>query len=221
MIARSFARNRLWLAVTGLISMLCGGVLLLIGTGLAGTIEQRLPGDAALPASDQTLEETVAGLSWLPAVVLTASILVVLLVLTWLIRGVPRAPRSPELQLHQDGRSGVTVLPGKVLASAVEEAAEDVPDVVDAAVHVGGQAQRPQVLLVVEADERGDLAELQKRLAHDVCADLSRSLETRLGAVSIILDPVTRTRASSTTEVALPSHSAEPMRADDAHGVGR
>ncbi|GAA3074824.1 MULTISPECIES: hypothetical protein [Actinomycetes] len=221
MILRSAARNRLWLAVIGLVSVLAGSVLLLVGTGLAAELEHLLPDSVVLPSTGQTLEEAVATLDWMPAVVLTVSVLVALGVLVWLIRGVPRPPRSPELQLQQDGRTGVTVLPAKVLASAVEEAAEDVPDVVSADAHIGGQARRPQVMLVVEAEERGDLAELLDRLIQDVCGDLARSLETRLGSVSIVLDPVLRTRASSTATVTRPSPGVELRRHDDAPVVGR
>lgn len=221
MIVRSPAHNRLWLAVTGLAFVLVGSVLLLLGTGLAEELEHLLPDGVVLPTSGQTLEGAVTGLEWMPAVVLTASILVALGVLAWLIRGIPRPPRSPELQLQQDGRTGVTVLPAKVLASAVEEAAEGVPDVVSAAAHLGGQARHPQVLLVVEAEERGDLVELLDRLIQEVCGDLARSLETRLGSVSIVLNPVLRTRASSTAAVPLPSHAVESARHDDAQVVGR
>ncbi|GAB3192643.1 hypothetical protein [Nesterenkonia suensis] len=219
MIARSPVRNRLWLAFIGFVSVFCGTVLVLLGTGLAGQLDHLLPESVALPSSGQTLEEAVTPVDWLPAVVLAVSVLVALLVLAWLIRGVPRPPRSPELQLQQDGRTGVTVLPAKVLASAVEEAAEDLPDVVNVAAHLGGQARRPQVLLVVEAEERGDLAELLDRLVHETCGDLARVLEARLGSVSIVLDPVLRTRASSTATVALPSHVAEPARTDDVSAV--
>ncbi|MDS2174041.1 hypothetical protein Q7C18_15150 [Nesterenkonia sp. CL21] len=221
MILRSAARNRLWLAVIGLVSVLAGSVLLLVGTGLAAELEHLLPDSVVLPSTGQTVEEAVATLDWMPAVVLTVSVLVALGVLVWLIRGVPRPPRSPELQLQQDGRTGVTVLPAKVLASAVEEAAEDVPDVVSADAHIGGQARRPQVMLVVEAEERGDLAELLDRLIQGVCGDLARSLETRLGSVSIVLDPVLRTRASSTATVTRPSPGVELRRHDDASVAGR
>ncbi|GAA1179067.1 hypothetical protein [Nesterenkonia xinjiangensis] len=221
MIARSHARNRTWLAGIGLVSVVAGGLLVLLGTGLADQWQRQLPEGIELAGTDQTLDEAVAGLTWLPALVLGLSILVAVLVLTWLVRGFPRPARRPDFQLQQDGRTGVTVLPSKVLTSAVEEAAEEIPDVVGVSAHIGGRARRPEVLLVAEVDERGDLQEALRRLTIDVCGDLSRSLEARLGSVTVVLDPVLRTRSSSTATVPFPSHDAETVRTGGEHAAAR
>ena len=196
MIAVSKAPNRFILFLIGIVLLAAGAAVVSAALGLLTQWEQApQPGDSlgsadALPA-------------WLPAGVLAASVLLVLLGLWWIVTAVPRSERAGDLQLHRDGSDGVTRLSSSVLQRAIADSAEKLPGVVAATVRLEGTASAPGLLIKIEVDERSDIRSTVHQLHRQTCAEVEQSLQTELTGVRVIVDPVRRTGRSHEAELEL------------------
>jgi len=196
MIAVSKAPNRFILFLIGIVLLAAGAAVVSAALGLLTQWEQApQPGDSlgsadALPA-------------WLPAGVLAASVLLVLLGLWWIVTAVPRSERAGDLQLHRDGSDGVTRLSSSVLQRAIADSAEKLPGVVAATVRLEGTASAPGLLIKIEVDERSDIRSTVQQLHRQTCAEVEQSLQTELTGVRVIVDPVRRTGRSHEAELEL------------------
>lgn len=196
MIAVSKAPNRFILFLIGIVLLAAGAAVVSAALGLLTQWEQApQPGDSlgsadALPA-------------WLPAGVLAASVLLVLLGLWWIVTAVPRSERAGDLQLHRDGSDGVTRLSSSVLQRAIADSAEKLPGVVAATVRLEGTASAPGLLIKIEVDERSDIRSTVQQLHRQTCTEVEQSLQTELTGVRVIVDPVRRTGRSHEAELEL------------------
>lgn len=203
MIAVSKAPNRAILFLLGLGLVLLSAAAVAVAAGLLSQLPGQLSlGDQA-PQPGDPLGAADALPAWLPAAVLAASAVLVLLGLWWIITAVPRTDRAGEFQLHTDGRDGVTRLNTTVLQRAIAESAEAIPGVVSSTVRLEGTAAAPGLLMKVEIDERSDIRASVEQLHTRTCSEVEQSLQTPLSGVRLIIDPVRRSSRSQDAEVAL------------------
>lgn len=138
------------------------------------------PGAVIAPGATEALE-----LAWMPAAVIAAGVVLVLLGLLWLLRQIPRSGRAGTLRFSGNPAAGTTRMDPKVLESAVADAAEALPRVASARAVLRGSAGSPDLLLHVEADPGADLGELTAALAANVTDDVALCLGTPLEHLAI------------------------------------
>ncbi|MBE1515730.1 alkaline shock response membrane anchor protein AmaP [Nesterenkonia halotolerans] len=196
MIAVSKAPNRLILFLLGVVLLAAGAAVVAVALSLLTQWEQA-------PAPDDALGSHDALPAWLPAGVLAASVVLVLLGLWWIIAAVPRSERAGDLQLQRDGRAGVSLLSSSVLQRAIAESAEKLPGVLSATVRLEGTAKSPGLLIKVEVDERSAIRHTVEQLHRQTCAEVEQSLQAKLTGVRVIVDPVRRSARSHEAELQL------------------
>lgn len=150
-------RDRLVLAVVGLL-LLAGGVLILLrsfgvfGTGVA---RHRLLTDGQSRFFDQR--------PWAWALVGAAGALVALLALRWLIAQL-RSDRIGAFELEPDPRHGTTVLPAAAVTRALAEEIEGYRGVRSASARLLHDPRHPELLLRVNVEDRSSASAVRTRV---------------------------------------------------------
>lgn len=170
----SGARNRLALALVGLVALLAAAWLVAAFADLASTHPQTRPYLA--PAATRVGELAPGASSWLVPLTAVVSILVALAGLSLLVAQVPRRARTAALRLTgQDGSLLATVDPD-VLGRALAERAQDIPGVTSCSVWVAGSSRsvwlQATARLAQEAEVAWAVADLRRRLAQDAATAL-------------------------------------------------
>lgn len=165
----SGARNRIALALAGLVALLAAAWLAAAFSDLASTNPQARPYLA--PAATRAGELVHGAGSWLVPLTALVSILVALAGLSLLVAQVPRRARTTTLRLTgQDGSLLATVDPD-VIGRALAERAQEIPGVASCSVWVAGSSRsvwlQATARLAQEAEVAWAVADLRRRLAQD------------------------------------------------------
>lgn len=122
-------------------------------------------------------------------------LLLVVLGLLWL-RGQLHTEAVRTLDLERDDRQGATVLHTGALAHAVENDVQAIRGVRKASASMLGVDRRTRLRLVVDLDERADLALVRQRIEDDAVRNLRRALETENFPVEVRLELAKRNRGA-------------------------
>ena len=176
-------RNRVWLALTGLVMLGAGGTALADGLGMFG--RER----ADTPLFTGVMSQWVSTHIWFWPGVAAGACAVTVLGAGWLVaqaRG-----RTLRRLAIGDPRSRATRMAARVASRAVIADVASYPEVRRARVRLSGKAGRPRIRLRVTCDDRADVAELGRHIRDDALARLRTTLE-REDIVGIVVFRVIR-----------------------------
>lgn len=192
---RQFATglNRTWLGILGLALLLFGLASVAIGTGVAA----RLLTSGGLNSGDHLLGAWVRDVFANTAAVIGVGVLagiVVVLGLAWLLAQIPRTNAATPLRFH-DEADGLTTCSPAVLTDALCADVRTLPGVSDADAVLRGTADRPELTLRLNADERTDIPALLHQVQDGPAANLRTALGVPLSllAVQVDISPAPRT----------------------------
>jgi hypothetical protein len=161
--------NRSVLALHGLLCLAAGGVVLLVGTGLAAG---RLP----VPPDAPLLPPGPALPGWVPAVVAAVAVIIGLLALRWLIAQTIRRPAGSTWQLSPDTTTGTTRIDTDAAVRPLADEIEDLPGVRSATARLTGPHAHPHLHLRVSADDHADISDLRRRIDEHAIPRLTHAL---------------------------------------------
>ncbi|MCO5995442.1 hypothetical protein [Actinoallomurus rhizosphaericola] len=153
MLRRTARRNRIGLAIIGLILFLGGLTAFIRGLGLYPGVL----GAARRPVTDRAARAFVDGHVWFWAALAAVAIVIGVAALHWLITqaatGVQRT-----IRLEDDPREGITALPARVAGDAVRNDLLDSPDVRGATATFTGTPAHPCLRLTMTLEPNADPA---------------------------------------------------------------
>lgn len=174
--------NRIVLVLLALLLLAGGAVVLALGFGAFG----------AQVADQPVVPEQVAGFVadnwWVWLIVLLACLLLALLLLRW-IAAQTQTQRVSELELERDERRGRTVLETGALADAVADEVDSFRGVHASSVRVFRARGRSKLRLVVDFEERVDIADVRRRIETEAVPHIREALESPDFAVDVRLRP--------------------------------
>jgi membrane protein implicated in regulation of membrane protease activity len=174
--------NRTVLVFIALLLLAAGGVVLALGLGAFGSAM------AEQPVITEQVSTFVSDNWWVWLLALLACVLLAVLLLRW-IAAQAQNQRISELHLERDDRSGSTVLDSGALTNAVEDEVEGYRGVRSASARVMRERGRSGLRLVVELEERVDIADVRSRLERDAVPHLREALESEDFPVDVRLRP--------------------------------
>ncbi|MEV5753629.1 hypothetical protein AB0L00_37900 [Actinoallomurus sp. NPDC052308] len=169
---RTARRNRIGLAVIGLILLLGGTTAFLRGLGLYPGVL----GAERTPITDRATRSFVDGHVWFWAALAAVAVVIGVAALYWLITQAPTGALRT-VRLESDRREGVTTLPARVVGDAFTSDLLDSPDVRSAAVTLAGTPARPRLSLTMTLEPDADPAGA-KDLIHPALRRLRQAMET-------------------------------------------
>ncbi len=174
--------NRTVLVLLALLLLAGGAVVLALGFGAFG----------AQLADQPVVPEQVAGFVadnwWVWLIVLLACLLLALLLLRW-IAAQAQTQRVSELELERDERRGRTVLETGALADAVADEVDSFRGVHSSSARVFRARGRSKLRLVVDFEERVDIADVRRRIETEAVPHIREALESPDFAVDVRFRP--------------------------------
>lgn len=187
--------NRTWLAILGIITLAAGAALLLEAAGiLQKVLHTASPGTKIVTGELHTFFAQ----QWLLVLLLFISVAVGVLALLWIIAQIPLKNLAPTYRLHQPGAQGRTSCEPSVLAAAVENQVNSLPDVVNSTVILRGTADEPDLTLKVTVNDQADIRALLRHLDETTLAQLTTALEAPLQKRRVQIDVSTRNQSTGT-----------------------
>lgn len=169
-------RNRVWLALTGLILLAAGGTAVAGGLGAFGRAH------ADRPLFTAVMSRWVSAHGWFWPSVAAGACTVAVLGCGWLTAQV-RSRTLRRLALG-DATSGATRMAARVATRAVTADVMSYPGVRRARARLAGSARRPRITVRVTCDDQADLGELGRRIRDDAMVRLRTTLNREdLGGV--------------------------------------
>lgn len=190
----SGTRNRLLLALVGVVLSAVGAFIILVSLGST----KQIPGLQALPSGDATVG-TVFGFNsqiFLP-ILIAVTVIVAIVCLMWLVAQVPGKPSRVTFRLHDTQQPHAVNMESSVLEDAIRQQCESVSDVHRATVQVAGSARQPEVFLGLALEPGASVPRTLQEVYGTVVRDVATALETQPTRVSVELD-VARTAKVST-----------------------
>ncbi|GAC1368388.1 MAG: hypothetical protein NVS2B15_03260 [Pseudarthrobacter sp.] len=187
--------NRTWLTILGLLATAAGIGLLLQATGALHTLAN------TAPAADKVVPGPLPAYfaeSWAAALVLVAGLIIGVLGLLWIIAQIPRKNTADAYRLDDHGAQGRTICDPSILATAVENQVNLLPDVVTSSALLRGTAAEPDLTLKVTVTDRADIRGLLRRLETTTLPDLSKALEAPLQQSRLQIDVSSRNQNTGT-----------------------
>ena len=187
--------NRTWLAILGLLVLAAGLTAVLQAAGTLQTIIPTPPPGTKIVTGDL---HAFFAQPWLLILFLSVSVFVGILALLWIIAQVPRKNLATSYHLQQEGTHGRTNCEPSVLAAAVREEINSLPEVVTSSVLIRGTAEEPDLTLKVTVNDQADIRALLRHLEKKTFVDLSIALEEPLHQRRVQIDVSTRTQTTGT-----------------------
>ncbi|NYH86547.1 hypothetical protein SAMN05421678_108130 [Actinopolymorpha cephalotaxi] len=156
---RTALRNRVGLALVGLVLLLAGAAGLARGLNLL----PRMFGPASGPVIDPATVRFGVEQKWFWPALAVVAIVLALLALWWLASQT-RVDSLRNLRLEPDSRQGVTNLPGKAVTAAIENDLADSPYLHRGHARLTGSAAHPRLHLHVVLDHDADPAAARARI---------------------------------------------------------
>lgn len=180
--------NRAWLAIIGVAGIILGALMLLISTGLIGTVPaqtgiRELPEPSApvIPVDVTTIFDPV----YVAVVLIGLGIILAILGLVWMLAQIPRKNAARAYRLRDEASPGITTCDPGILSDAVEEQVKALPGVTNADVLLRGTANTPELTVEVTTNDRADLQDVLDRIQTTVVHDLSTTLEAPLHRLAV------------------------------------
>jgi hypothetical protein len=169
-------RNRVWLALTGLMQLGAGGAAVAEGSGAFGREH------ADRPILTGETSRWVSAHVWFWPSVAVGACAVAVLGFGWLIA---QARRGMLRRLAMgDARAGGTRMAARVATRAITADVRSYPGVRRVRARLSGTARRPSIRVRVTCDDRADLTELARRIRDDAMVRLRTTLDREdLGGV--------------------------------------
>lgn len=198
----SGTRNRLLLALAGLLLLAAGAYVVLVSTGAS----QNVPGLSGLPVGESASVADVMGVgaSAFVPVVVAVGVVVAVVCLLWLLAQIPTKPGRETFWLQGSKEAHAVSMESTVLADAIRDECQAVPDVRRATVQVAGSARQPEVFLSMSLEPYASVPRTLERVYGRVLPDVSTALETPLSHVSVEFD-VAGAGKASTTKASIPA----------------
>ncbi|BDA63868.1 hypothetical protein [Actinomyces capricornis] len=173
----SGARNRIALALTGLVALLAAAWLTAAHLDLVASWPQ---GRAALaPAGARWRELAAGGDPWIVPAAAGASVLVVLAGVLLLLAQIPRRARTSPLRLTGHDGTLLATLDPQVMGRALSERAEEIPGVTSCSVWVAGSSRstwlQATARIAQDAEVAWTVSDLRRRLADDAATALGQA----------------------------------------------
>lgn len=187
--------NRTWLAILG---------VLVLAAGIAGLLQAAGTLQTIAPTPSPGTKLVTGGLHtffaqpWLVALLLVIGMLVGVLALLWIIAQIPRRNLAGTYRLQHDGAHGRTSCDPSVLAAAVEDQINTLPDVVVSSALLRGTADEPDLTLKVTINDRADVRALLCHLETSTLPELSTALENPLDQCRVQIDVSRHPQTSGT-----------------------
>ncbi|MEO8220930.1 MAG: hypothetical protein ABI563_09115 [Specibacter sp.] len=187
--------NRTWLTILGVLILTAGIAVLLQTTGILQTFTASPPAGAKIVTGE--LHPFFAQ-QWLVLLILLMGVLVGVLALLWIIAEVPRKNTADSYRLHLSGTQGRTTCEPAVLATALENQINTLPDVVSSSVLLRGTADEPDLTLKVTVNDRADIRALLRHLERTTFSELSTALEAPLYKRRVQIDVSAKSQSAGT-----------------------
>lgn len=187
--------NRTWLAILGILLLAAGITALLQAVGTLPAITSTPSPGTKIVTGNMHL---FFAQPWLITLALVIGVLVGVLALLWIIAQIPRKNMAGTYQLHHDGAQGRTSCDPSVLATAVEEQINTLPDVVASSALLRGTADAPDLTLKVTINDQADARALLRHLETSTLPQLATALESPLHQHRLQIDVSTRPQNTGT-----------------------
>lgn len=163
--------NRVVLALLGLTLLALAALGLARGLGLLGVYPPTEP-----LLADGVLPDAWADGWWAVPSIIALALVLALLSLRWLLHQLSR-DRVRHLEVDPTRRGGETWLRAPAVAEAVEQEVEKIPGVDSATMRLTGTAGRHRHRLVVNLNDRADVAAVRSSLTTTTVPQIRRSLD--------------------------------------------
>ncbi|MCR2053534.1 hypothetical protein NSA19_11940 [Actinomyces bowdenii] len=213
----SGARNRIALAVAGLVALLAAAWMAASHLDLAASWPQGR--ELLAPASARLKELAAGGEPWIVPATAGASALVVLAGAALLLAQVPRRARTSPLRLTGHDGSLLATLDPQVMGRALAERAEEIPGVTSCSVWVAGSSRstwlQATARISQDAEVTWTVGDLRRRLAQDAATALSHAPHQ----VDVLIRPHRTTVSRSITGTRGTSRQATAVQARPSRDV--
>jgi len=180
--------DRVLLSLLGLSLVVVGAVGLALSFG---AFRDRPASQPVLPEQVSDFADTTGWFWWAAA---AACILVGVLALWWLLAQT-RTDRVGHIDVTVDEADGTTAVPAGAVTSAVQEEVGSFLGVHRAAARIRGRSTH-RLELVVDLDERADLAEIRRRVEQETAPRARQALDNPGLPVEVELRPATGQRSA-------------------------